>query len=250
MDDAIIEALCLIHETVERKGPGSDAIALSLIDRIRPRLPKNPRAADMGCGNGYCSLFLAEHLAADVIAVDFCQAFLDELTESLKTQPSAGKVTPRLADMLEPGIEPGSRDLIWSEGAAGSVGTAKAIQTWHSLLAPGGVLVLTDCFWFDTNAPEACKAFWAEYYPQMETVGNMIKAAEDAGYGFLHAERLPSADWWTSYFDPLAVRLKELEKTTDPESVLAQVIAGCLSEQDMFRQYHEYYGYVFLVLKR
>lgn len=249
MDDAIIEALCLIHETVERKGPGSDSIALSLIDRIRPFLPEKPKAADMGCGNGYSALMLAEQLEADVIAVDFCQAFLDELGESLKTRPTAGRVTPHCSDMLEPGIEPGSRDLIWSEGAAFSVGTYRALEVWRPLLAPGGILVLSECCWFNTFPPAECKAFWDENYPSMGSVGDMIKAAEDAGYGFLHAEKLPSDNWWTSYFDPLAVRLKELEKDVEPDSVVAEVIRMAWAEQENFRRFHEHFGYLFLVLK-
>lgn len=249
MDDAVIKALCLIHENLPRKGPGSDRVALSLIERIKPLLPNRPRAADLGCGNGHSSLLLAERLEADVLAVDFCQAFLDELAESLETRPAAGKVTPRLADMLSPGLEPGSCDLIWSEGAAFAVGTMQAFEEWRPLLAPGGLLVLSECCWFTGSPPPEAKAFWEENYREMGSVGDCIKAAESAGYTFLHAETLPSADWWTTYFDPLAVRLRDLEKEVEPESLLAEVIRRAWVEQDNFRRFSDNFGYLFLVLK-
>ena len=251
MDYAVIEALCLIHENIERKGPGSDRLTQSLIERIRPLLPKRPRAADLGCGNGYCAFLLAEHLGAEVTAVDFCPAFIDELKERLETAPpKAGRIQPKVADMLEPGLEPESIDLAWSEGAAGIAGVRDSLAAWLPLLTPGGVVVFSDLVWFNRQPPEEAKAFFAEPYPGMATVGNQIRTAEDLGYSFLHAELLPSADWWTSYFDPLAGRLREVEPGAEPGSVLAEVIRLAWLEQENFRQHSDHFGYLFLVLKK
>ena len=251
MDHAIIEALCLIHENIERKGPGSDRLTQSLIERIRPLLPERPRAADLGCGNGHGAFVLAEELGAEVTAVDFCPAFIDELKARLeKSPPKTGHIVPRVADMLEPGLEPESIDLVWSEGAVGSVGVKESLGAWLPLLKPGGVVVFSDLVWFNRQPPEEALAFFAEPYPGMATVGNQIRAAEDLGYSFLHAELLPSADWWTSYFDPLAGRLREVEPDAEPGSVLAEVIRLAWVEQETFRRHSDHFGYLFLVLKK
>ncbi|MBE0533990.1 MAG: class I SAM-dependent methyltransferase [Rhodospirillales bacterium] len=251
MDHAVIEALCLIHENIERKGPGSDRLTHSLIERIRPLLPECPRAADLGCGNGHGAFVLAEELGADVTAVDFCPAFIDELKARLeKSPPKAGRISPRVADMLEPGLEPESITLAWSEGAIGSVGVREALKAWLPLLTPGGMVVFSDLCWFNRQPPEEALAFFAEPYPGMATVGNQIRTAEELGYNFVHAELLPAADWWTSYFDPLAGRLRELEADVEPESVLAEIIRMAWVEQENFRRHSDHFGYLFLVLKK
>ncbi len=251
MDNSIIDALCRIHEGLSRKGPGSDALTRRLIERIRPLLPEPPLAADLGCGNGYCAFMLAEELEAEVAAVDFCPAFIDELKARLeKSPPKAGRILPRVADMLTPGLEPESLDLAWSEGAVGIAGVRASLEAWHPLLAPGGIVAFSDLCWFNRQPPEEALAFFAELCPGMATVGNQIGTAEELGYSFVHAELLPAADWWTSYFDPLAGRLRELEADVEPGSVLAEVIRMAWVEQENFRRHSDHFGYLFLVLKK
>ncbi len=251
MDNAVIDALCLIHENIERKGPGSDPLTRSLIERIKPLLPERPQAADLGCGNGHCAFVLAEELGAEVAAVDFCPAFIDELKARLeKEPPKAGRILPRVADMLEPGLEPESIDLAWSEGAAGIAGVKESLDAWFPLLTPGGIVVFSDLCWFNGQPPQEAVAFFAESCPGMATVGDQIKVAEGLGYSFLHAELLPAADWWTSYFDPLAGRLRELEADVEPGSVLAEVIRMAWVEQENFRRFSDHFGYLFLVLRK
>ena len=251
MDNSVIDALCRIHEGLTRKGPGSDALTQRLIERIRPLLPKRPVVADLGCGNGHSAFVLAEELGAGVTAVDFCPAFIGELKARLeKSPPKVGSILPRVADMLEPGLEPESINLAWSEGAVGGVGVRESLEAWLSLLTPGGIVVFSDLCWFNRQPPEEALAFFAEPYPGMATVGDQIRTAEELGYSFVHAELLPAADWWTSYFDPLAGRLRELESDVEPGSVLAEVIRMAWVEQENFRRHSDHFGYLFLVLKK
>lgn len=251
MDNPIIDALCRIHEGLSRKGPGSDALTRRLIERIRPLLPERPVVGDLGCGNGHAAFTLAEELAAEVTAVDFCPAFIDELKARLeKSPPEAGSILPRVADMLESGLEPESINLAWSEGAIGSVGVREALEAWLPLLTPGGIVVFSDLCWFNRQPPEEALAFFAEPYPGMATVGDQIRTAEELGYSFVHAELLPAADWWTSYFDPLAGRLRELEPDVEPGSVLAEIMRLAWVEQENFRRHGDHFGYLFLVLKK
>ncbi|MBW1890583.1 MAG: class I SAM-dependent methyltransferase [Deltaproteobacteria bacterium] len=47
-------------------------------------MPTNPRIADIGCGAGAGTLFLADKFRSKVRAVDFSREFLDELINRAK----------------------------------------------------------------------------------------------------------------------------------------------------------------------
>lgn len=249
-DAALIDALIALHRDLPRKGPGDDALSRAMVERVRPLLPSLPRAADLGCGNGAAALLLAETLGAQVVALDFSAAFVAELAARLAAQPpAAGAVHPVVGDMRDPGLPPGGLDLLWSEGAAYAVGTEEALRVWRPLMAPGGVLVLSECVWFTPDPPEPARAFWAENYPGMGHMGDLISAAHRQGWEFLFADRLPAESWWSGYFTPLQERLRHLEAEAAPGSPLALVIADAWREQDIFRRYSAHFGYGFLVAR-
>jgi len=73
-----IRALIELHRGLERQGPGDTDFSDYIISQI-PELPANPRIADIGCGAGAGTLFLADRFRSKVRAVDFSREFLDEL---------------------------------------------------------------------------------------------------------------------------------------------------------------------------
>nr|CRH05307.1 Putative SAM-dependent methyltransferases [Candidatus Magnetococcus massalia] len=250
MFDPIIEALITLHQGVPRKGPGSDTLSREIIAKLRPLLPSQPVMADMGCGSGYSSFFLAGSLGGSVTAVDFAPPFIQELEEKLRSHPLKSVITPRVADMLDSGMKPHTLDLIWSEGAAYAVGVKNALESWHSLLKEGGYLMLSDCCWF-TNQPSAePQAFWQENYPDIQRIGENISMMEDRGYRLILTESLPSHCWWESYFDPMKARLDVLEHEVEPGSVLESVLKETRREQALFREYSDEYGYAFYLLQK
>ncbi len=73
-----IQALIKLHLGIERQCPGDTNYSNHILSLIT-ELPANPRIADIGCGAGAGTLFLADRFKSKVRAVDFSREFLDEL---------------------------------------------------------------------------------------------------------------------------------------------------------------------------
>ncbi|GAB3125886.1 SAM-dependent methyltransferase [Novispirillum itersonii] len=243
------DAFFTVFHDLPRQGPGSDAVTLAMIDRLRPLLPADPYCVDMGCGNGRSSLLLAEHLAARVAAVDTHQPFLDELADTARRRGLAERLDIRCRDMLDARLKRRTLDLVWSEGAAYVVGLEAALEHWRLLLKPGGYLVVSDCMWLHPSPPPAVRRFWEAAYPDMRTVAESLAVAERLGYAFLHAETLPECGWWQDYYLPLERRLETLGPMAERDPALAGVMAGVRDEIAMYRAHADVYGYVFMVLR-
>ena len=54
-----VGALIELHRGLERQGPGDTDFSDYIISQL-PGLPPNPRIADIGCGTGAGTLFLAD----------------------------------------------------------------------------------------------------------------------------------------------------------------------------------------------
>jgi len=246
-DDAMIEALIHIHQTLPRKGPGCDAVSRGIMERLAPRLPAAPQMADMGCGNAHTAFLMHRVLGGAVTAVDFAPPFIDEARARLKETPGAA-IELVVGDMCASGIPAASLDLMWSEGAAYAVGLPNALSAWRDLLKDQGLLVFSECCWRTPEPGPEARALWDRGYPEMGSIGATIDLAERSGYRLLAAEALESEHWWTSYFDPLRQRLDRREPSVAPDSVMAQVIREAREEQEVFRRASDEYGYVFFVL--
>jgi serine/threonine-protein kinase HipA len=249
-DDPAIAALVRLHESLDRKGPGSDAVTRALVERLRPGLPAAPDIVDMGCGSGHSAFLLASLLDAPVTAIDLCPSFIAELEAKRAARPEGARVTGRVADMADPGLAPASADLIWSEGAAYLVGVDRALADWQALLRPGGFLVFSECAWLVAAPPAEARAFFAGVYPEMRSPAGLLQAAEAAGWRFVAAEALPAAAWWSSYYDPLNARIAALQPDLAADDPMHAVIAEGATEQEMLRRYGDAYGYVFVVLQK
>ena len=78
-----IRALIELHRGLERQGPGDTDYSDYIISQT-PKLPTNPRIADIGCGAGAGTLFLGDKFRSTVRGVDFSREFLDELINRAK----------------------------------------------------------------------------------------------------------------------------------------------------------------------
>jgi serine/threonine-protein kinase HipA len=144
-------------------------------------------------------------------------------------------------------VSPGSVDLVWSEGAAYILGFDEALRYWRSLLAPDGILAVTECTWLTEDRPEEAQAFWHLNYPTMGSLSQNSRRAEGLGLEVLDSFPLPEAAWWDDYYTPLLDRIAGLRPTASGDFI------GLLDETereiDLYRKHGHSYGYVFYILR-
>ena len=238
------EAGFLLYEGLPRQGPGSDACTREALRRL-PALPAAPRVLDLGCGSGRQTLVLAATLRSRVVAVDRHRPFLARLEAAARERGLAELIETRAADMGALDLPPASVDLLWAEGAIYLLGFEDGLRLWRPLLAPGGLIAVTECSWLSPARPAAAVAFWREAYPAMGSIADNLARAERAGCAVLDSFALPASAWWDDYYTPLSRRLAAFED--DPR--YAPLIVATRREIELYRRHHSAYGYVFYLMR-
>ena len=237
-----------IHDGLPRQGPGNRACAERAL-KLACGLPSAPRVLDLGCGPGLQTLYLAEILPdASITAIDFYPVFIDDLKQRASTAGFGDRIDARVGDMAMLDIALGSVDLIWCEGAAYMMGVENALNTWKPFLAPGGKIALTEAVWLKDNPPAPVRACWEEY-PDMKDVPFNRRLVEKCGYTLLGDFVLTEEAWWQDYYGPLEERVAMLEAKYKDDPTSRAVWEESREEVDVYRQYSDYYGYVFLVMQ-
>lgn len=239
-------ALFHLFEGLPRQAPGGATWTRTALARLPP-LPPEPRVVDVGCGTGASTLVLAETLRSRILALDLHEPFLEELRRRAQRRELGHLIETRAGDMGALDLAPGSVDLLWCEGAVYALGFAEALRLWRPLLAPRGLVVISDCAWLSAERPRETVAFWAERYPGMAGVGENVERARAAGYRVLDRIVLPSSAWWDGYYTPLLERMAELRPGADAE--LDDAIDAMEHEIGLFRRHPRAYGYVFYLMR-
>ena len=125
-----IEALIALHSGLERQGPGDPDFSDFIIRQLA-ELPPHPRIADIGCGAGAGALILARKYHSKVKAVDFSKEFLDQMMHRARLEGLEDLIEPIECDMGKLDWEPGTIDLLWSEGAAYNISFEGALKAWN-----------------------------------------------------------------------------------------------------------------------
>ncbi len=245
-DTRYIQALIKLHLGLERQGPGDENVSNHLISRIN-ELPENPRIADIGCGTGAGALFLAERFKTRVRAVDLSQEFLNELTSRAKKRGLEHLIEPIAGDMGNLGWEPGSIDLLWSEGAAYNLTFEGALKAWRPLMANDGIAVISELCYFTNEIPEPVRDYWQKAYPAIGTESENAEHVKSAGFEILNIHRLPSKAWWDNYYGPLRANMDSFKRQED--DVMQSVIKEMEEEMQLFKEHEKHYGYSFYIMK-
>ncbi|MEV0278320.1 bifunctional class I SAM-dependent methyltransferase/N-acetyltransferase [Streptomyces sp. NPDC050610] len=241
--DPVTEAFFALHDGLPRQGPGSDATTRRMLAAAGP-LPERPRVLDAGCGPGRAALLLAEEAGAYVTAVDLHRPFLDTLAAEAARRGLGDRITVVDRSMDRLPFPDHSFDMIWAEGSVYTVGFDRALRAWRRLLAPGGVLVVTEIEW-SVSAPAApVRAYWDAAYPLRTHAAN-TEAARAAGYRLRAHWPLPESDWWAEYYTPLARRIAR----ADPRRPGMREALTALREEIAMRREHggdyDYAAYLF-----
>lgn len=231
------------HDGLPRQAPGSTATT-ELLLRLAGPLPERPRIVDIGCGTGAASLPLAAATGGDVVAVDTHGPFLDRLRADARAAGLGDRVRALDAPMQDLPLPAGGTDLVWAEGSAYVMGFDAALAGWRRLLAPGGVVVLTEAVWTTPDPAPGARAFWDPAYPAMRTTAANATAAEAAGWTVVAVHLLPDADW-AAYYDPMAARIARLRTDGLDPAVLDELDR----EIDVRRAHGGDYGYAGYVLR-
>src|SRR5579862_4827244 len=229
-----------LTEGLPRQAPGSTAATLRALGLVRG-LPTKPRILDVGCGPGAQTVELARATGGWIVAIDIRQRFLDELTERAAASGILPQVTTVNTSMFDMDFADASFDLNWSEGAIYIQGFAAGLAAWRRFLKPGG--------WLVADPPAEAAEYWARNYPGMGSIERNCQIVAEAGYVSMDGFVLPVQDWWNNYYQPSERRVEELrEKYADDREALA-TLDETSREHDLFRAYHDAYGYVFYVMR-
>jgi SAM-dependent methyltransferase len=231
-----------LHSGLAHEAPGSRADTLRAL--ALTGLSDPVRLLDAGSGPGAASLVLLEALPeAEVSALDLHAPFLAAATARARAAGHMGRFRVLVGDMAAPPFVPGSLDLIWSEGAAYSVGVPRALAAWTPLLAPGGRIAFSEVVWTVPDPHPRARALFADY-PAMTDVDGVRAWIAAAGLTLLD-DFLISDAAWDNYYGPLGTRLAVLAAQHGPEH---PVLAEAAEEIAVRRAHGSDYGYGFFVV--
>ena len=239
-----------LFENLPRQGPGCrDATlrALHSITALR-RLPPDPAVLDIGCGCGMQTQILAKELQTKITAIDNHKPVLDRLDRV--AQEKNLEIETREMSMIDMPFADENFDLLWSEGSIFIVGLVRGLTDFKRFLKPGGYLAFTEMCWFSDAAPAGIRAYFDTVYPDIRTADEVCRMATDTGYTVIDRFNLPDSAWWDDYYTPMLARMKELKIKNAGIPEAEAVYDDCETEVEMFRQYSNYYGYVFFVLQK
>lgn len=201
----------------KRQGPGSEEAtvkALNFIDGIT----KDTMIADLGCGTGCQTIYLANNTPAQITALDIAPESIEKLNNTITQKNLGNRVKAITGSMDNLPFEKNSLDIIWSEGAIYHIGYEKGLQYWRDYLKPNGYIAVTESTWFTNERPGEINDFWMAGYPQIGTMPVKIEQMLRAGYMPVAAFILPDNCWTDNYYTPLAQTRRDFlaEHTDNP----------------------------------
>ncbi len=241
-----IEALIALHSGLQRQGPGDPDFSDFIIRQL-PELPPHPRIADIGCGAGAGALILARMYHSKVKAVDFSKEFLDQMMQRARLEGLEDLIEPIECDMGKLDWEPGTIDLLWSEGAAYNISFEGALKTWRPLMAANGVAVISEMNYFSDDVSETVTQYMMNAYPEIKTESRNVDLINSSGFEVLGVHRLPSYAWWDNYYDPLREKINVVRNSDD--KVIQAVISETEEEMRFFKEHDKDYGYTYYIMR-
>ena len=242
-----MEMMFLIHQGLPREGPGNSDATRRAFAAI-PDLPEKPDILDVGCGPGMQTLDLADMTGGRITALDYHEQYLDVLRGAVSRKGWEGRITIVRGDMNDMRFQPGTFDLIWSEGAIYIMGFEKGLRTWKKFLKDKGYIAVSELTWLKPDAPAELREFWDAEYSEMQDIDANLGTIAACGYDPAAHFVLPDAALWDNYYHPLEKRLEKLKGDYRNDPAVLRFLENEEREIGLLRKYSEYYGYVFYVM--
>ena len=248
-DESTLTLFFELFDGLPRQGPGNRASTERALSFI-PTLSPTGRILDVGCGTGAQTFDLARICPANITAVDNHAPYIDVLNATATRLSLDQRVRGEVGDMNNLNFPHQHFHLIWSEGAIYFMGFDDGLKTLHPFVKPGGHVAVSELCWLTDDPPEECARYFAEQYPPMRNIPDNRVGAARAGYQLVADFALPPHAWWDDYYAPLQDNLKFFRERHEGNTDAAAIASESEREIDMFRQYHEHYGYVFFVMRK
>ena len=239
-----------LHKSANRQGPGGGAesekaLSLALIDRTAPL-----KIADIGCGTGASTLFLARQLESQVTAVDFLQDFLEVLEGRVENMALSEKVKTLCCSMDNLPFRDEEYDVIWSEGAIYNIGFERGVIDWNRYLKAGGLLVVSEITWITASRPSELQKHWDEEYPEIDVASSKIGVLEKNGYSPIGYFILPEHCWLENYYRPMQNSFKDFLNRNGNSEEARAIVEAENREIELYEKYKAHYSYGVYVARK
>jgi len=239
----------IFNADLPRQGPGDNESTKKAFSYLTD-LPSEPSILDVGCGNGMQTLELARLTNGRIIALDNHQPYLDELDKRVKNLNFSHRIITINQSMLDMKFDTNHFDIIWSEGAAYIYGFEKALEDWQFFLKEKGYLVISELCWFKENPPKEIYDYLMSEYPVMKSVKENKITINSKGLDLIFHFNIPESSWWDNYYIPLEKHIHKLHKKYQNDNETLELLELFSVEIEMFRNYSEYYGYTFFIMRK
>lgn len=195
MSDTDLEVYSDFFVNQQRKNPGTDKLTEGIIRDLFKMEDEGSRIqiADVGCGIGHNSMFIAGLLPNCFIkGFDMLEAEIDIYNRTVSAYGFSNRCEGICTDLDQLPLEKESLDLIWAEGSISSVGFEEGLSSWKEYLKPGGCIYLTDTVWVrEEERPVDME--WVEFtQPDICTIKQKVEWMERLGYEVIRASELPA----------------------------------------------------------
>jgi ubiquinone/menaquinone biosynthesis C-methylase UbiE len=215
-----------------------------------PKLSDVPKILDIGCGTGIQTIDLAQLSGGYITALDNYEPFLKILRHRAESVGLKERITTLNGSMFELSFPNNSFDLIWAEGSIYIIGFEKALKDWRKFIRPDGYLAVSELSWLKPEPPEKLIIFWNQEYPGIKTIEENLELIRSNGYHLLGYFIEPDEAWWNDLYEPLEDNVKKLRKKYKGNLKALEIIDTTETEIQLFKNYSEWYGYVFFVMQK
>lgn len=247
--DFTLELICDFFNRVERQGPGSVDVtqrALSFIEG----LPINAKIADIGCGSGGQTITLAQNTTGHITAIDLFPGFIETLNRNIIQRHYQDRISTLVASMETLPFHEEELDLIWAEGSIYNIGFERGLKEWKRFLKPNGYIAVSEGTWFTNERPKEIERYWMDHYPEIDVSSNKVKQMEQAGYTPVAHFILPVNCWEEHFHVPIINVMEQFLQDYNYCKEAVDFIESQRNGIDLYRKYHEYYGYTFYIGQR